>query len=439
MAMEKISNNKERQTIAEHLWEILEPTQIFDSKAVFLLNISTYRTSYRKFYEMIKFDEWDEEADKVYQYLVRNNMSLSGCLAKSKGREDLIDKLEQLYKKQRQYIKEKLKERKKDFVNNYKASDADIAINEYIGNNSVEFQDTEIDPISSKSYYSEYMNRFAEHYNKLLDVVAAGDDFPLRSNCHISLNDAFQYEKEHYLNVKKNKEDWFAQESCDNVYRNLYMLARNKYMQYYYVPQLIDVKLFDEIKKYECCEKQTQYSLKDLAKIYRHMLGLPNRHEEDEKIYGRVKKLFEKKNYTKKFKRDNKFLFDEKEIFEGICAYIFLKKKNVKEEDFGVIYDIPQLNLRYTELEKIIRESYANLLEILVNKHGGEVEVFADITDFYRNEYIDIFGTLNHEYQNKMLNELIEGMERIWALYQGFEETSVYIEALIKFKTQNRD
>ena len=90
-------------------------------------------------------------------------------------------------------------------------------------------------------------------------------------------------------------------------------------------------------------------------------------------------------------------------------------------------------------MEKIIRESYANLLEILVNKHGGEVEVFADITDFYRNEYIDIFGTLNHEYQNKMLNELIEGMERIWALYQGFEETSVYIEALIKFTTQNRD
>lgn len=443
-----------KDSLSSHLKELYRQAGICESEDDFKGNLRSYYSNYNRFYALIKMERRNKEADKFYVKLINWNATLDGGLSKRRGRKRFINVMRYLYRKQQEYLIEQLEGRIQDYAKKYRPSDALWIINSYIANNSVGIGAVTIDDLQPSrvtdlsrhqtrkndyqysllkedTFFLEELengwNKFQNLFSMLLETSTSDVFFDLTQKREERLRAAFEKEKGYYLRVKKNKKDWFSEECSENFYRNLYILVRNRYLKYYYIPQLIDINIFDEIKNYECYKEKdkNKYSLRDIACIYRNMLGLPNDNYENKKVYDRFKKLYSEKKYTQKFKEKNRYQFSDSEIYEAISAYVFLKRKDIKEEDF-LDESIPELNLYRSELDSTIRNGYARLLEVMIKRKNSEVKILKEILDFFKIEYNNIFDTLNHEYQRFMFDELIGGMERIVALFQGIDESVIY-------------
>lgn len=432
-----MENQRKEKITTEYLWSIVAPTHIVDSKAIFMLSITTYRASYMKLYKTLKMNIPDETTDKIYQYILKNNISLKTLLSKKSGREYFIDLMSNLYKKQFEYLEKGLEKFIEEASIKYKPSEGVLIVDQYIASNSIGVQSKYFPQYSIKLVKDEFFlgllnqwDTFRYYYNSLLQFGVSDYFLHVRLDQYKSLRDAYNTEREYYLTLKNKKNEWYEEENSINVYRNFYILARNLYLKYYYVEPLVDGTFFVDIKKYECCIKKDKYSLKDIALIYRNMLDLPSEEQENDKIYNRMKKIFSKKIYTKKFymQERNEYEFSESEIYEGIAAYMFLKKKNIKEEDFQ--YDDNRRLFANSELDKIIHDGYARFLELLVKRPREEVNLVDEILKFYKDEFYMIFGTINNEYQKFMVSELMESFERLYALYQGLPKNAVYLHSV---------
>ena len=427
--MENLMNKENRTpSVSQHLRELLnnDPNINLDISSEDLFK--TYKISYSKFYKDVKMKIWDEDADNLYLELLSQNQTLSSMLAltnnkKKRDQEYFFNIMEKAYSKQFDYLQNHLK----DYINfisrKYRPAIGMRIVDEYIGSNSIGVTVNGVTSYDIELGLDEFFltlpyqwEKFQTCYYNILEVGTSDYFISKPNESFKNLFSAFAYEKEYYLNMKENKDDWCFNDETENVYKSLYMLARNRYIKYFCIEELPDAELFSELHNFDFSIQKKSYTLRDLSTIYVYMKNLQNAEENVGRAYNSFKKLFEKKEYTKKFKVQgkNEYSFSGSEIYEGIAAYMFLKKKNVKEEDIEGYEDL------------IIKRGYAKLLELLATRKLVQYSLITDVLSFFQNEFYDIFKTLNNEYQEFMTTELIGGLERIYASFLRLPTDSIY-------------
>lgn len=427
---------------------------------------------YKKFYEILQFQEYDIEGDKIFKYFMENGITLNSLFIRSVEQKEQYSMIYELYEKQKRYgdikkmgkqfaleemfnsgnellmLKEgvidtldfreenstKLEDKegtteildsREQKIRKYDMKDVMIEMSEY--NGSIYADDGK----TIKHYFEDINNSWvdmANYYNKILEMLLDPERITIRNR----LKEAFEIEKKYYTRIKWNKTNSYWPE-IDNIYVNLYLYGRNRYMKQFYVALLPDYSLFSDIKSYKYNLKKEYYSLPDLAHIYAGMIGKDN--EDDyKKIRQNMIKAFQKIKYVKKFKRDiNKTAFglqeviriplendstDEppnyniryEELAEALSAYLFFKKKH-KEKDYTI-----------AELDTLFRNVYGKILSLLVEYYSsssvnftlGIERVLEEIVNHYKGEFYDTFTSLNSGYQMAMLDELFVGMQRIY-------------------------
>ncbi len=415
---------------------------------------------YKKFYETLQFRERDKDGDKIFKYFIENNITLNSLFKRSVAQKDQLFMLDKLYWQQKQYGELKKMnrmfelenfemsddEQEKEKTSNDKASEIEmwdfkdrmIDMMEYNGRNLAD------DGKTFEEYIRDITDRWnimVYYYNGILELLLDPKQITIRKK----LKEGFELEKQYYARIKENKttSDWTE---TDNIFLNLYMYVRNRYMKRFYVGLLPDYSLFSDIKNYNYNLKKEYYSLPDLAYIYAGMLG-KNNEDECRKIRQNMIKTFQKVKYVKKFKRDiNKTDFglqevariplendsinepknyniSHEELAEALSVYLFFRR-NHKEKDYTT-----------AELDILFKDVYGKMLFLLVEYYSsssvnftfGIEHILEELVNYYKGEFYEVFTSLNNRYQMAMLDELLMGMQRIYTYAStGYGEECVW-------------
>lgn len=423
--------------ITQHLKELLksEGTGLVLEDAS---DMHTYVISYKNFCEQLHIEYANKEGDKYYLYLFRKQTSLKSDFAKIKGKETLFSELMELYHEQYQYYENKIE--KEIIINEIRKSFHNEKENEIIENNSYDEKELEIiinevknnpffetqmiimeekeknvigDKINGVLQPDQFMvhlkkkwEDFIQTYEKVLEIFLSGD-FSQDVAFYESI---IQDEKNYYFSVKDNKKELRDDVKNNNFKKNLYLYARNQYLLHFFEPDLPNMVFFKAIKNYEYCKTKETYTLRDVAELYQSMIN------SDKDQYENMKKVLQKKKYFKKFKKDNnRYSIRNEELSEMIVAYMFLKKKDTKEDEYSD-----------EELDDIIRKRYTAILNLLMRKDIKQTAFLEKLFKFYHDEFVAIFTSLNGIYQETMFEVLLGGMERIYTRSIGADRILVY-------------
>lgn len=406
---------------------------------------------YRNFYKSLCAHEYNSEGDKVFVYFIKNNETLISSFAKTKGRDELYERLKKLYERQKETGERLCDTKWKELESNANTIIRGDAEREY---EIYRFENVVDEGKSIASFFKKLDSKWKKMmicYSRILEILL-DSEFPIK-NISDKLKEGFELKKTKYEELKRNKLKSYIYER-DNIYLNLYLYARGRYIKYFYIDLIPDFSLFKDIVNYEYTLKKEYYSLKDVAKTYAIMLG---RTEEDgwKKVYQNITKQFQKLNYVEKFKEVPKSIFyfnvewaipgnheehinydiRHEELGEVLTTYMFFKRKNYREEDY-----------REEELEGLLRDVYGRLLDCIVKygEHSKAVEVVKEIGDYYRKEFHEIFDRSDRDYQEDILEALFGGLERIFTLSIGAPQGAVYgysieeVRKLVTSKPLNR-
>ncbi|MBT9787877.1 hypothetical protein GPK90_00635 [Clostridium sp. MCC344] len=388
-----------------------------------------YVDAYQKFYRSLQYPKFDIEGDKIYKWLIENHETLNSFFAKEKKKEEQFTILCDICDREISFAQRKRLKKLFDLENDVRLNTSEAMQEMYTydaGNIADEGR-------TAEEYFKEInimWSGLMDNYMCILEVILD----PVFAYARDRLIKAFEREKTHYARVKANKQNSVWPKS-DNIYINLYLYARNRFIQKFYIDLIPDYSLFSEIKNFYYNLEKTNYSLNDLGTIY---AGMIEKEENEKTIQNNIMKAFQKLKYVKKFKINiacgeeimlKNYSIKRSQLGEALAAYLFFRKKNHKEEDYAE-----------QDLDKLLRCMYGRILESTVkyssNENSSDLgmqNVIKEIADYYYNEFHEIFDSLNAGYQMAMLEELTGGMERIYISSIGGKEEQIYYPSQIRF------
>ena len=389
---------------------------------------------YRDFYRALCAPECNLEGDKMFLNLIQNDITLTMLFAKGIGRKELYKELNVIFELQRDVGERMCKTIWEELENNsdkISKSDADIEYGQYEWENIVDDGNNIEEFLEKQDVKWKYM---MDCYSQILEILL-DSEFPLKDVID-RIRKAFKIEKTSYEKIKRNKQASYMFDR-DNIYVNLYLYGRGRFIQYFYADLIPDFSLFKDIVNYDYGLPKDSYSLKDVARVYTKMLGKTG--EDDyKKIYQNIVKQFQKLHYTSKYREDKKedkpddmytvynvkwventirnYNIKYAELGEALSVYIFFKRKNYREED-------------YTEddLEKVL-SLYGKILDLMV-KYGKRSKIVNEIKkigNYYREEYRKIFDRADRDYQESMIERLTEGLLNIYTYGIGGTQGAIY-------------
>jgi len=410
-------------TIKSHLISLLE----LDEKEVAADGFGYLNTEikkYRGFLKKLHVDECNPEADKIFKALYDAQITIGNIVAKKKGEKVILDEMHKIFEVQKDYYLKQLKSgyAKRAMNHNLRIADVDIEIREAQYRNVIYTHSNEDEEKSETKYawdsYLQKLDRkwpeFVGHIDRLLNLSFSAY-YDNKEKSDILQNDpgvseAVSREKQYYERIKKNYSLCREDEENDNPYKNLYIYYRNSYIMDFYTVDLPSLENFLEFKNFTLLLKKDEYTLHDIAEIYKSMMELP--FEKD--VYGNMKKLFQGLKYMELFKKEGEYIFDDVSI--PLAEYAYYRKKNHKEPD----------DISFTRVDLIISNRYAPLLNTLIRNDQKKISAYNEIRNFLLTEYYDMYSTLSNSYQDSMLYFLMDSSVRIFYHCVGLPSEDVY-------------
>ena len=381
---------------------------------------------YRIFMSSLKLDNASQEcqnaADLIFRDLYKRGMSLKAYTAKSRGQEQLLEQLKKYYDEQRDYFRQTLKPRYIEFVkqNNHSMSDAQIEYQEIRYKQSIGIGDTPQDDATVDPFWRRYeimQDVMNEYLDKILNLLLSSY-YDGETSSPIAeapgIREAIKVEKLYYQAVKRNKKDYRDDETTDNPYKNLYMYCRNAYARAFCNLEMPALQGFLDLKNYKMPFQKDEYSLHDVAKIYKSMAESA---DEEEKVYGRIKKEFQNSKLMQRFKIGSSYKVQSTEITIPLAEYAYYRRKsNQRSKDSSP----------FGSDEQIITNRYAPLLNAMIRDDTEKLQAYAELREFLLNEVNDLFHPLSHRYQDTMMSFLEDSLVRVYGLCTNCGMEAVY-------------
>ena len=187
---------------------------------------------YRNFYKSLCAHEYNSEGDKVFVYFIKNNETLISSFAKTKGRDELYERLEKLYEKQKETGERLCDTKWKELESNANTIKRGDAEREY---EIYRFENVVDEGKSIASFFKKLDSKWKKMmicYSRILEILL-DSEFQIK-NISDKLKEGFELEKTKYEELKRNKLKSYIYER-DNIYLNLYLYARGRYIKYFYI------------------------------------------------------------------------------------------------------------------------------------------------------------------------------------------------------------
>lgn len=377
---------------------------------------------YRKLYEDLGYDskhEYIEAIDQIYEELFckLGESSLARYMSSTPNEDDQIEKLKRAFRKQREYYENNLKkpyfEKQKSY--SHSLSDIQIDIQEYEKLASIAIHPNRCETkFGWDSSLENILNNWQKNIyfindliNLLIDDRRTDAKFIIEPQRGLST--AIATEKEYYSFVKHNYKDEKTPRIKDNPYKLLYIYMRNQFVQRHLRLDLPDLKKeFSGLKFKVVHEKKMFYSLHDVADIMAQMLHT------NREMYEPVKKQFQKLKYMQKFKVDGVYRFNDLAI--PVSEYIHYRKKGrIRTE---------QLDSHGNDI--LIQDRLAPVLRSIMNGKEEIIEEYNSVRKYFKDEYEQLFSSLNDQYQSNLFSFLSGGFCRIYYMTLGLSKEKVY-------------
>ncbi len=409
------------ERITDHLVELLSIDRTQDNYDA-IINVEIKR--YRDFCKKIQVKEFDPESDKIYVEITRGEYgSFKSFLAKSRGKEALIGDLKVAFDRQRKYFDEHLKTKSEQRAMRacHSLSDAMIQTQEYERDNALMVN--EWNPLS-KYYWDAFLSELSSEWrefngymNKIFNMVFSSyydkKSAPFLQRGIDEFDSIIDDEKTYYYAIKKNNENLAEKVSEDNPYKNMYLYMRNAFILNFFEIDLPGTSNFLGFSKFEVEFTKGEYSLRDIAELYAQMTDQVGT---EDKLYQRIKKLFQKLGYMQRFK-DNKgeYVFEKKLVSIPLAEYAYYRRKNHKGSSV-------------VGIDFLISDRYAPILNALMHGQKDLITAYEKLRGFWLKEYRELFSSLSDMYQRSMKQYLIESGARILARASGLKKQDVYVD-----------
>ena len=382
--------------------------------------MDTYIKDYNKFMRILNYGfVRGGEEEKIYLYFYKNQLSVSGIVAKQKGKETLLKELHTILDKSFEYYETVLFPQYYEHIRIQSPKNQQIELSDKARINSI------VGPLADlDAFLRELDNRWNEFSNflyKSIDLVFSGD-YSGENRPEFMMTDMFDKMVEEEISFYESREKEYSQSYYDesdfyyigknnNPYKNLYLYCLCSYIRNFYVMDIPKVTLgrFYELTNLQIPEQKSSYSLSDIANIYCSMSDCPY-----SKAYGKIKQQFRKSEFMQEHKKEGQYDFRNFEL--PLATYVYYSRKNHFEPTFEKLFD------NYDPLMEYV---YAPLLRSNIYGETINLNAYNRFYDFITKEFKRILKKTDDAYIDIFLKLLLQCPMRLFYRCSGLDVNTV--------------